>query len=170
MKFNPQIGNHIIIISIAIILALSSLFIQWGGITISENNIQNNMTINGQPPGQGGIQMFGKLMVGSTIPITGLSGSINLWMIKFPCWLAIAGVIFALSVTITNIVNFSVIKPKIIYTLLYIGLLVNIWIMLILLFYGHISIGGFLFLGSIIICFKQQKSQSYLNARNLEYV
>lgn len=165
MTPNPKLGNRIILLSVAIVFAIASLFVQWGTITLTADDLRGSMTINGQKVGMEGMgDMFSgvmsSMMTGITVPLTGLSGNMSLGPIKLPYWLAIAAVVFGLVVTITNATGISDVPRKIIRGLFGFGLVISLWALAVMLLRGSIGLGGLMLIGAAITGFLQQQTKA----------
>lgn len=160
---NPQEGNRIILLGLAIALAVASLFVQWGVLTVSADDLRESMTINGQKVGESGMgNLFGDMMSsmisGMKIPVSGLNGNLVLGPVKIPYWLTVAAVIAGIVFTITNSRQASAVPQKLVFTLLAIGVITAVWASVVMLSSGSIGLGAFLLLGASIIGFTQQRA------------
>ena len=82
MKTNPKLGNRVIALSVAIASAIASLFVQWGTLKLTEDDVRQSMTINGQSVvtnemGDMFAGMMSSVMTGVAIPLSGQSGSVT---------------------------------------------------------------------------------------------
>lgn len=163
---NPQEGNRIILLALAIALALASLFVQWGVLTVSADDLRESMTINGQKVGESGMDnlwggMMSLMMPGMKIPVSGLNGSLVLGPVKIPHWLTVAAVIAGIVFIITNSRQVSAVPQKLIVTLLAVGVITAVWASVVMLSSGSIGLGAFLLLGASIIGFTQQRASPH---------
>jgi hypothetical protein len=164
---NPQEGNRIILLGLAIALAMASLFVQWGVITVSADMLRESMTINGQKVGQTGMDdMFGgmmsSMMSGMQIPVSGLNGNLVLGPLKIPYWLTVVAVIAGIVFIITNSRQVSAVPQKLVFALLGFGVITAVWASVVMLTSGTIGLGAFLLLGASIIGFTQQRGTTTL--------
>ncbi|TLD70515.1 hypothetical protein FEM03_12380 [Phragmitibacter flavus] len=162
MTPNPKLGNRIILLSVAIVFAVASLFAQWGTIKLTADDLRDSMTINGQKVGMEGMLsgMMSSMLTGMTVPLTGQNGSVGLGPIKLPYWLAIAAVIFGLAVTITNATGISDVPRNIIRGLLGFGLVISLWALVVMLLRGSIGLGAFMLIGAAIAGLLHQQNQN----------
>lgn len=167
MRPNPKLGNRVILLSVAIVFAIASLFVQWGTIKLTTDDLRDSMTINGRKVGMDGAgdmiseTMSSMLMLtGMTVSLTGKSGSVSLGPIKIPYWVAIAAVVFGLIVTITNAVGISDVPRGVIRGLFVSGLAISLGALVVMLLYGSAGIGALMLIGAAIVGLLQQPSQS----------
>ena len=160
---NPQEGNRIILLAVAIALAVAALFVQWGVITLTAEDLRESMTINGQKVSGGDMGdllggMMSSMMAGMSIPVSGLNGNLVLGPVKLPYWLAIAAVIAGLVFTITNSRQLSAVPRKLIYTLLASGIITGVWAAIVILTKGSMGLGALLLVAAAVIGLTQQKA------------
>jgi len=160
---NPQKGNRIILLGLAIALASASLFVQWGVLPVSADDIRESMTINGQKlAGSDMGDFFGgmvsSMISGMEIPISGRNGTLVAGPLKIPYWLTIAAVIAGIVFIATNSLQVSAVPQKLIFTLLAVGGVAAVWASVVMLASGSIGLGAFLLLGASIIGFTQQQT------------
>jgi hypothetical protein len=165
MTPNPKLGNRIILLSVAIVFAVVSLFVQWGTVKLTADDLRESMTINGQNVGMEGMGgmlsgMMSSMMTDMSIPLTGQNGSVTLGPIKLPFWLAIAAVIFGLAVTITNATGISDVPRNVIRGLFCFGIAITLWALVVMLLRGSIDLGGLMLIGAAIAGLLQQQNQS----------
>ena len=152
-----------ILFGLAVALAVASLFVQWGAITIATSeDLRESITINGEnASGDAMGEIFGSMMSsmlsGMRVPVSGLNGNFVLGRITIPYWLSIVAAIAGILFTITNSRKLSEIPSKLILALLLSGIVAGIWAVIALLMSGSVSIGAFLLIGASIIGLTQQK-------------
>ena len=77
----PKAGNRMILLGLAVALAVASLFVQWGAITIATSeDLRESITINGEnASGDAMGEIFGSMMSsmlsGMRVPVSGLNGA-----------------------------------------------------------------------------------------------
>ncbi len=158
---NPKHGNRVILLVLAIVMAVATIFVQWGVITLTADDVRESMTINGQRVSDeslGGMLggMMSSMLVGVPVPVTGLNGSLVLGPLKIPYWLAIAAVVIGLLLTVTNSVRFSDVSQKLVFGLLVAGIVSGAWSAVVLLTRGSIGVGPLLLIGASVIGLTQQ--------------
>lgn len=164
MNTNPKLGNRVIALSVAIASAIASLFVQWGTLKLTEDDVRQSMTINGQSVvtnemGDMFAGMMSSVMTGVAIPLSGQSGSVTLGSINIPFWFAIAAVVFGLVVTITNSIGVSDVPRAIILGLLVLGVVISLWAVVVMVRHGSIGLGALLLFGSSAAGLLELKNQ-----------
>lgn len=156
---NPQKGNRLILLVTALVLAGSSLFIQWGVLTVREENLpEMNLSMNGQSVAGGALDgLLGAMMLGREIPVTGLNGHLPLGPVTIPFWLPVGAVIAGILFTVTNQARLSAVPRKLMLALMACGVVAGVWAGIILLSEGTVGVGGFLLVTASVIGWMQQK-------------
>lgn len=159
---NPQEGNRIILLGLAAALAFVSLFVQWGVLSVSADDLRAGLTINGQNVGASARgDLLAVLMSGMKIPVTGLNGNLVLGPLKIPYWLTISAVIAGLVFVFTNSRRISAVPRKLVVTLLALGLLTAVWSSVVMLTSGTIGVGAFFLLSASVIGFTLQRATQH---------
>ena len=158
-----QLGNRIILLSIAIVFAVASLFVQWGTITITADDLRDSMTTGGQKfaiGGMGGIgdvtRLMPSIMNGMPVALTAQSGTVNLGPLQLPYWLGIAAVVIGLAVTVTNATDLSDMPRSLIRVLCCFGVAISLWALFVMHSRGSIGIGALMLIAAAVIGFTQQ--------------
>lgn len=160
---NPKIGNRVILLGFAIALAIASLFVQWGVVTLTPEAVQASMTINGQKVSQDGMGallggMMSSMVSGMDVPISGVNGRLDLGPLKIPYWLPVTTVLGAIVITILNSIGFSDFPRKVVMALLVFGILTGVWAMIAITGNGTIGVGALLLIAAAVIGISQQTS------------
>lgn len=159
---NPKQGNRILLLSLAMAIAATAIFVQWGVITITEKELHDSMTFNGQRVSGGAMggmfdDVMSMMLVGMTVPVSGLSGSLVLGPLTIPYWVPVAAVIIGLLLTLTNSVRFSEVPRKLVFLLLIGGLVAGAWAVVGLMAGGTLGVGPLLLIGASVIGLTQQR-------------
>jgi hypothetical protein len=160
---NPQEGNRIILLGLAIALALAALFTQWGVLTVTMEDLRESLTIDGHPVGDGGMAdslggMMAAMLNGSRIPVTGLNGHLSLGPLKIPNWLPVLTVIAGLIFTFTNHRQLSAVPRVWVSVLLISGIVAGAWAVVLFTAKGTLGIGGILLIAAAAIGLSQQRA------------
>ena len=159
----PRDGNRIILLSLAIAIAVASLFVQWGVMTVTADDLRGNVTVNGHKlstEGFGGLfeGMISSMLSGASAAVSGLNGILTLGSLRIPYWLGIAAVLVGLLLTMTNLIRFSAIPKTLIVALLASGLVTGVWASVAILNRGSLGVGALLLIGASVIGLVQQRS------------
>jgi len=159
---NPKQGNRTILLLLAVTMAIAAIFVQWGIVTVTADDLRESITINGQKvsgEGMGNVLggMMSSMFSGMNVPVSGTNGNLVLGPIKIPYWVAISAVIVGLLLTITNTFKFSDVPRILVFGLLISGIVAGIWAVIVFLANGSMGIGALLLITSSIIGLTQQR-------------
>lgn len=140
-------------------LAVSSLFAQWSVLTIGQEDLRElKSALNERHlSGIGVNSLLDTMLLGVSVPVTGLDGHLPLVSIRIPLWLPIGAVITGIFFTITNLGRLSAIPRKLVLTLLAAGLIAGGWAGCHTFSEGFMDIGGFLLVAASVIGVLQRK-------------
>ena len=158
-----QLGNRIILLSIAIVFAVASLFVQWGTITITAHDLRDSTTTRGQKFAIDGMEgmrdvtrLMPSMMNGMPVPLTAQNGTVHLGPLQLPYWLGIGAVVIGLAVTVTNATDLSDMPRSLIRVLCCFGVAISLWALFVMYSRGLIGIGALMLIAAAVIGFTQQ--------------
>ncbi len=158
----PQEGNRLILMVLALGLAIASLFVQWGVITLSGEDLTKAMVIDGQKMSgdMGGLLggIMSSIMSEMKFPVNGMNSHLSLGPLKIPNWLMITSAMTGIVFIFTNSTGFSAIPSKVIFGLLALGITAGLWFMILVLTNGAVGVGALLLIVASVIGFSLQKS------------
>jgi hypothetical protein len=153
MESNTQPGNRVILLIIAATLAVSSLFVNWGTITLTSKNIRESIITSTPSLGLAQLdEMFSDLlqgMVGHKVPVTGMSGRLVAGPVVVPYWVTVTTAILGLLMLATNVVRFSSVPRWVIGALLLSAASMAGWALFVIMANGTIQVGILLFATAI---------------------
>jgi xanthine/uracil permease len=161
MSSQAQKGNRIILLSLAVGLAIASLFVQWGTVRFTAEMVKDELKRT-DPALSGGLLVEGLsglmsgLLADQAIPVTGQSWHMELGSVKVPCWLAVVSVVVGLLITMTNQTGFSDISRVLVVSMLAMGLVCAGWGVITLLNHGTLGVGAFLLTAAAGVGLAQQ--------------
>lgn len=156
---NSRFVTRLILLGLAVLLGLLSLFSAWGRFTMPQD-AEAEITIHGDdsPVSEAMGEMAVNWIKALSFDITGFNGGINLGFVTIPYWTIIILVELGLLGTIWNTVSSQKISRKLVTGLLLVGTAMIAWATYGLLYTGPLRIGTFLLLAASLIGLSQQKS------------
>jgi|GEM_PF-6924171 len=155
-----QLGNRIILLSIAIVFAVASMFVPWGTITITIDDLRDTGGQKLAIDGMGGVgdvtRLMPSMMNGMPVALTAQSGTVNLGPLQLPYWLGIAAVVIGLAVSVTNATDLSDMPRSLIRVLCCFGVAISLWALFVMHSRGSIGIGALMLIAAAVIGFTQQ--------------
>ena len=132
---NTKLGNKIVGLGTAVLLAGISYFVQWG--TLKMQSVRGDFQ--------------GLLGMPEEFPVNAVAGTITQAGFKLPNWIGVVLVIYGLLLTITNLIRFSDISRVFVCLMLILGLAIALMSFLIMLSIGRPGLGVFLLIAAAII-------------------
>lgn len=160
---NPKLGNRLILLTLAIALAVGSLFTLWGVGTVTEKDLQQSSLTFGHAkvtgkPAASFMEGFLGIKPGTKIPVDGLHGQVALGPVSVPYWALVASVVLGLLLTVANSCRFADVPRKLVVGLLALCVLLMLWDVVDDMFRDATPrIGEFLAIAAAVIGLAQQR-------------